>query len=62
MEWLVKTTDGRTLAVEIGQPADTVALEAAVQSGAGELRDRRLQGIEAIVERQERVAPEGDDE
>ncbi len=35
-----------------------MALETAVQRQARQLRDRRLQGIEAIVQRQERVPPE----
>lgn len=39
-----------------------MALEAAVQGGAGELWDGRLQGVEAIIQRQERVAAEGDDD
>jgi len=35
--------------------------QAAVQRTACQIRDRRLQRIEAIVERQECVAPEWDD-
>lgn len=32
------------------------------QRGPGEVRDRRLQTIEAVVERQQRVLAEGDDD
>ena len=53
---------GRLVAVDLRQPADAVALEAAMQGRAGQMRDRRLQGIEAIVERQQRMLAEGDDD
>lgn len=33
-----------------------------MEGGACEVRDRRLQGIEAVVQRQERVSAEGDDD
>jgi hypothetical protein len=39
-----------------------VALQAAVQGGAGELRDGGLQGVEAVVQRQQGVAAKGDDD
>jgi hypothetical protein len=45
-------------AVGIGQAGDAVALQAAVQAGAGERRDRGLEGVEAVVERQKRMAAE----
>jgi len=35
-------------------------LEQPVQRRSGQVRDRRLQRVEAVVERQQRVAPEGD--
>ena len=39
-----------------------MALEAAMQRRARQMRDRRLQGVEAVVERQEGVRSEGDDD
>jgi hypothetical protein len=36
-----------------------VALEAAVKSGAGELRDGGLQGVETVVEREQGVFAKG---
>ena len=44
-----------------GQAGDGVTLQAAVQAGAGQLGDTRLQGIQAVVERQQGMAAEGDD-
>ena len=52
----------RLAAVRIGQPADPVALEAAVQGRAGKVGDGGLERVEAVVQRQERVAPESDDD
>jgi hypothetical protein len=52
----------RLVPVRLGQPADAVALEAAVQARAGEVWDGGLKGVEAVVERQQRVTPEGDDD
>ena len=49
------------VAFDIGQAGDAVPLKAAVQRRAGQMRDRRLQRIEAIVERQQCVTPECDD-
>lgn len=45
---------------DLGQAADAVPLEAAVQSRAGKERDRSLQGIEAMLQRQQRVLAQGD--
>jgi hypothetical protein len=50
------------VAFNIGQPADAMALQAAVQRRPRQVRDRRLQGIEAVIERQQRIAPESDDD
>ena len=36
-------------------------LQTAMQRRARQMRDRRLQGVEAIVERKQRVLTEGDD-
>ncbi|MDB5369795.1 MAG: hypothetical protein JWP20_1353 [Roseomonas sp.] len=38
-----------------------MALEATVQGRARQVRDGRLQGVEAVIKRQQRVPPEGDD-
>src|SRR5580700_8189838 len=50
------------VALDLWQAGDTVALQAAVQRRAGQVGDRRLQGVEAVVERQERVPPKGNDD
>ena len=50
------------VALGVGQPSDAVALEAAVQARAPQVRDGGLEGVEAVVQRQERVPPEGDDD
>jgi len=39
-----------------------VALQAAVQGRARQVRDRRLKRVEAIIERQQCVLAEGDDD
>lgn len=51
----------RGLPLQLREPADPVALEAAVERGAREVGDRRLQRVEAVVQGEERVAAEGDD-
>jgi hypothetical protein len=38
-----------------------MALEATMQRRARQMRDGRLQGVKAIVERQQRMPAEGDD-
>ena len=45
-----------------GSRRDAMALQAAVQRRARQVRDRRLQGVEAVVERQQRMPAEGDDD
>ena len=52
----------RLIALDLGQATDAVAQEAAVQGRAGKPWDRRLQGIETIIERQQRVPAEGNDD
>jgi hypothetical protein len=37
-----------------------MALKATMQRRAGQMRDRRLQSVEAVVERQQGVPSEGD--
>ena len=48
-------------AFNIGQAADVVALETAMQAGTGQMRDGSMERIETIVQRQERVPAESDD-
>jgi hypothetical protein len=38
-----------------------MALEAAMQGRVRQVRNSRLQGIKAVVERQQRMSPEGND-
>jgi hypothetical protein len=53
---------GGLVAFDVRQPADPVALQAAMQRGAREMRDGRLQGIQTIVERQQCMPAECDDD
>ena len=53
---------GGLVAFDLGQPADAVALQAAMQRRARQMRDGRLQGVEAIVERQQGMPSESDDD
>ena len=39
-----------------------MTLQAAMQRRARQMRDGRLQGVQAVVQRQQRVPPEGDDD
>ena len=48
------------VAVDFRQPADAVALEAAMKRRAGQVWDRGLERVEAVVEGQERMTPKGD--
>ena len=50
---------GGFVALNLGQAADAVTLQAAVQAGAGQMRDRGLQAVKAVVQRQQRVTAEG---
>ena len=49
------------LALDVGQAGDAVPLQTPVQRRTGQVRDRRLQCIEAVIQRQQRMAPECDD-
>jgi len=51
----------RLVAGHVGQPADAVALKAAMQGRARQVWDGGLQRVEAVIERQQRMAAEGDD-
>src|SRR5215210_7590131 len=48
------------VALGLGQARDAVALQAAVQTGAGQVREGGLERIEAVIQRQKRVPPKGD--
>jgi hypothetical protein len=50
----------RSFAFDLRQSRDSMALEAAMQRRARQMRDRRLQCVEAVVERQQGMPPEGD--
>src|SRR5271165_2450279 len=50
------------VAFNVRQPADPVSLQAAMQRRTRQMRDGRLQGVKAIVERQQRMLSEGDDD
>lgn len=43
------------VALHLGQTADAMAFQTTMQGGAGQLRDRCLESIQAVVERQQRV-------
>ena len=49
----------RFVALDIWQPTDAVTLQAAMQGRAGQARDRRLQGVQTIVKRQQRMLAKG---
>jgi hypothetical protein len=51
----LELTLGRSLAFDLRQPGDPMALKAAMQRRARQMRDRGLQGIKAVVERQQRM-------
>jgi hypothetical protein len=51
---------GGLVALGLGQAGDAVALEAAVERRARQVWDGGLERVEAVIERQEGVAPEGD--
>lgn len=46
--------------LDLGQSADVVPLAQPVQRRSGQVRDRRLQRVEAVVQRQQRALTEGD--
>jgi hypothetical protein len=52
----------RLVTLDLGQAADAMPLEAAVQRRARQVWDRRLEGVETVVQRQERVPAEGEDD
>ena len=52
---------GRGFPFNLGQPRDSMALQAAVQRRARQVRDGRLKRVQAVVQRQQRMPAEGDD-
>jgi hypothetical protein len=60
----VKVADGvclelrpcRLAAVDLGQPADAMALQTAVKRRARQMRDRCLESVQAIIQREQGVA------
>jgi hypothetical protein len=52
---------GRSFALDLRQPRDSMTLKATMKGRARQMRNGRLQSVEAIVERQQRMPSEGDD-
>ena len=50
----------RLVSLDIGQTLDAMPLQAPVQRRARQVRDRQLNGVEAVVQRQQHMTPEGD--
>jgi hypothetical protein len=50
------------VALHLRQPTDAMAFKTTMQRGSSQLGDRGLQGVEAVVERQERVLAKCDDD
>jgi hypothetical protein len=48
------------VALDLWQAADAMPLKAAVQSRSGEVGDRRLKPVEAVIQWQQGMTPEGD--
>src|SRR4051795_7010546 len=53
---------GGLVALGLGQARDAMPLQAAMQTGARQVRDRGLQRVKAVVQRQERVSAEGNND
>lgn len=51
----------RLVAIDIRQAADAVTLQATMQRRPRKMRDCRLQCIEAVIERQQRISAKGND-
>jgi hypothetical protein len=51
----------RPVALDVGKPGDAVPLQAAMQRRAGQLRDRGLKSVEAIVKREQGMPAKGND-
>ena len=48
-------------ALDLRQPGDSMTLEATMKGRARQMWNGRLQSVEAIVERQQRMSSKGDD-
>jgi hypothetical protein len=53
---------GGLVTIGLGQAADAMPLQAAMQAGAGQVWDARLQAVKAVVQRQQGMPAEGDDD
>jgi len=51
----------RLVTLDVRQAGDAVPLEASMQRRSGQMRDRRLQGVESVVQRQQGMPAERDD-
>jgi len=58
LEWLLRWL----VSSHVRQPADPVALQAPVQGRAGQVRDRGVQGVEAVIQGQQCLSTEGDND
>jgi len=52
----------RLVATHFRQPRDAMSLYATMQGRAGQMRDCGMQGVKAIIERQQRVLSECNDD
>src|ERR1700678_1030202 len=53
---------GGGFAFDLRQPGDPMASQTPMKGRARQVRDGRLQGVKAVVERQQRMPSEGDDD
>ena len=52
----------RLVGFDLWQAGDVVPLQAPAERRAGEVREGGLESVEAVIQRQQGVAPEGDDD
>lgn len=52
----------RLVALDVRQATDAVTLQTAMKRRAGQMRQARLQRLEAVIERQQSVPAESDDD
>ena len=50
------------VSLDLRQPVDAMPFQATVQRGASQLRNRGLQGVQAVIERQQSVLAERNDD
>jgi hypothetical protein len=53
---------GGGFAFDLRQPGDPVALQTPVKGRARQMRDGGLQGVQAVIERQQSMSSEGNDD